>query len=124
MTGWATRNGVRILLALAVLALLAAIMVQRSCSAVRTASSAAKLATGQAGAAIASGHDAADAIGNRMAGDAAGDAITRENDDAIRNAHGADAPVDPDASAAGLRGLCRRAAYRRDPQCLQHADPR
>ena len=25
---------------------------------------------------------------------------------------------------AALRGLCRRAAYRHDPKCLQHADPR
>lgn len=124
MTGWATRNGGRILIALLVLALLAAIVVQRSCSAAHTATATAKLATGQAGAAIASGHDAADTIGNRMASDADGDAITRENDDAIRNARGADAPVDPDATAVGLRSLCRRAAYRRDPQCLQHADPR
>jgi type IV secretory pathway TrbL component len=124
VTGWATRNGVRILVALVVLALLAAIMVQRSCSAARTATATAKLATGQAGAAIASGHDAADTIGNRMAGDAAGDTITRENDDAIRNARGADAPVDADATAAGLRGLCRRAAYRGDPQCVQYAGPR
>lgn len=124
MTGWATSKGVRLLIALVVLALLAAIMVQHSCSAARTATATARLATGQAGAAIASGHDAADTIGNRMAGDAAGDAITRENEDAIRNAHGADAPVDPAASTTGLRGLCRRAAYRRDPQCVQYADPR
>jgi len=124
MTGWATRNGVRILVALVVLALLAAIVVQRSCSTVRTATTTAKLAIGQAGAAIASGHAAADTVGNRMAGDALADAITRENEDAIHHAHGADAPVDPDAAAAGLRGLCRRAAYRRDPQCMQHADPR
>ena len=124
MTGWATRNGVRILVALVVLALLAAIVVQRSCSIARTATTTAKLAIGQAGAAIASGHDAADTVGNRMAGDALAVAITRENNDAIHHAHGADAPVDPDAAAAGLRGLCRRAAYRRDPQCMQHADPR
>lgn len=124
MTAWLARNGVRILAVLVVLALLAAIVAQRSCSAARTAKVTAKLATSQAGAAIASGHDAADTIGNRMADDAAEDAITRENHDAIHNAHGADAPVDPDATAAGLRSLCRRAAYRRDPQCVQHADPR
>jgi hypothetical protein len=124
MTGWLTRNGARALVALVLLALLAAIVVQRSCSIARNAAATAKLATGQAGAAIASGHDAADTIGNRMAGDAAGDAITRENDDAIRNAHGADALVDPAASTVGLRSLCRRAAYRGDPQCVQYADPR
>ncbi|MEG3147249.1 hypothetical protein U1839_21565 [Sphingomonas sp. RT2P30] len=124
MTGWVARNGARVLVAVLLLTLLAAIVAQRSCSAARSARVTAKLATGQAGAAIASGQDAANTIGNRMDDDAAGDAITRENDDAIRNAHGALAPVDPDVAAAGLRGLCRRAAYRRDPQCMQHADPR
>lgn len=124
MSGWAARNGARILVALLILALLAAIVAQRSCSAARSARAAAKLATSQAAAAIASGQDAANTIGNRMGDDAAGDAITRENDDAIRNAPGALAPVDPAVAAAGLRGLCRRAAYRRDPQCVQHADPR
>jgi type II secretory pathway component PulK len=124
MTGWLAKNGARLLVALLLLALLAAMVAARSCSATRSARAAAKLATGQAAAAIASGQDAANTIGNRMAADAATDAITRENDDAIRTAHGADAPVDPDAAAAGLRSLCRRAAYRRDPQCLQHADPR
>jgi len=124
VSGWASRAGVRILAALVVLALLAAILVQRSCGAARTAHAAAKLAAGQAGAAIASGHDAADTIGNRMADDRAADTITRENDDAIRNARGADAPVDPAADAVGRRGLCKRAAYRRDPQCVQHPDPR
>ncbi|MES2043580.1 MAG: hypothetical protein V4475_06870 [Pseudomonadota bacterium] len=124
MEAWGIKNCARILTALAVLALIVALVVQRSCSEARTAKSAASLAAGQAGAAIESGHDAADTIGNRMAGDAAGDAITRENDDAIRIAHGADAPVDPAASTAGLRSLCRRAAYRGDPQCVQYADPR
>jgi hypothetical protein len=119
MIGWATRNAVRILIALAVVALLAAIIVQRSCSAARTANATAKLATGQAGAAIASGHDAADTIGNRMADDAASDTITRENDDAIRSAKGADATVDPAVSAAGLAALCRRDAYRSSHECRE-----
>ena len=123
MSAWATRNGVRLLVALMVLALIAALVVQRSCRAARTASAVASLATGQAGAAIASGQDAAATIGNRMAHDADTDTITRENDDAIRTAHGADAPVDPAASAAGVRGLCRRAAYRGNPKCVQHAAP-
>ena len=92
--------------------------------ATRTAKAEARLATGQAGAALASGQDAANSIGNRMDADAAIDALTRENDHAIRTAPGADAPVDPALRDAALRGLCRRAAYRHDPKCLQHADPR
>jgi hypothetical protein len=90
----------------------------------RTAKTEARLATGQAGAALASGQDSANTIGNRMDADAAEDTITRENDDAIRNAHGASAPVDPALRDAGLAGLCRRAAYHNNPKCLQHADPR
>jgi len=92
--------------------------------ATRTARAEASLATGQAGAALASGQDAANTIGNRMEADAATDTVTRENDHAIRTAPGADAPVDPALRDAALRGLCRRAAYRHDPKCLQHVDPR
>ncbi|MEN2791538.1 hypothetical protein ABC974_18025 [Sphingomonas oligophenolica] len=90
----------------------------------RTARAETRLAAGQAAAALASGRDAGNAIGNRMDADAETDTITRENDHAIRTAPGADAPVDPALRDAGLAGLCRRAAYRRDPKCLQHADPR
>lgn len=83
-----------------------------------------RLATGQAGAALASGQDASNVVGNRMDADAAEDTTTRENDHAIRTAPGANAPVDPALRDAALRGLCRRAAYRDNPKCLQHADPR
>ncbi len=89
-----------------------------------TAKAETRLATGQAAAALASGQDAGNAIGNRMDSDATTDTITRENDHAIRTAPGADAPVDPALRDAGLAGLCRRAAYRGDPKCLQHPDPR
>lgn len=88
-----------------------------------TAKTEVRLATGQAGAALDSGHDSANAIGNRMDQDAATDTITRENQDALRNVQGADAPVAPAATGAGIAGLCRYAAYRSKPQCLQHAHP-
>jgi len=90
----------------------------------RTAKIETRLATGQAAAALASGQDAANTIGNRMDADASTDTVTRENDHAIRTARGADAPVDPALRDIALRGLCRRAAYRHDAKCLQHADPR
>lgn len=118
------RNLAKILIGLVVLLLVAAIVAQRSCSEALTARTSASLATGQAGAAIESGHEAADTIGNRMANDADTDAITRENDDAIRNAEGANAPVAAPVRDAGLASLCRRAAYRGSPKCVQHAHPR
>ncbi|QNA85132.1 hypothetical protein G4G27_14860 [Sphingomonas sp. So64.6b] len=90
----------------------------------RAAQTETRLATGQAGAALHSGADAVETLGNRMAADAAGDHLTRENDDAIRSADGAAAPVAAGVRDAGLAGLCRRAAYRGDPQCVQQPDPR
>lgn len=111
------------LLLFAALILLLAFLWLRSCSDARSAKSQAKLSTGQAGAAIESGRDAANTIGNRTHADAATDAITRENDDAIRNAEGASAPVAAPVRDAGLVGLCRRAAYQRDPRCLQQPRP-
>ena len=111
-------------LAAAAFLLLLALFGWHEWQAAHTAKVETRLATGQAAAALASGQDAGNAIGNRMDADAETDTITRENDHAIRNAHGADAPVDPAVRDAGLAGLCRRAAYRRDPKCLRHADPR
>ena len=111
-------------LAAAALILLLALVAWHEWRAAGTAKAEMRLAAGQAGAALASGQDAGNAIGNRMDADAATDTITRENDHAIRTAPGADAPVDPALRDAALAGLCRRAAYRRDPKCVQHADPR
>lgn len=81
----------------------------------------AKLNRNVAGAALDSGSDAVGTMGEQHAAEVAADALTRENDHDIRNARGADAPVDPAASAAGLRSLCKRAAYRQRPECLQYA---
>ena len=111
-------------LAALALVLLLALFAWHEWHVARTAKVETRLAAGQAGAALASGQDAGNAIGNRMDADAETDTITRENDHAIRTASGADAPVDPALRAAGLAGLCRRATYRGDPKCVQHADPR
>lgn len=83
----------------------------------------ARLEVGQAGAQIDSGRDAVNMIANRTATESQSDAITRSNADAIQSAPGADAPVPDAVGAAGLAGLCRRAAYRGSPRCLQHAAP-
>jgi len=121
---WIEKNLTRAIAIVAAALILLALFGWHEWQAARTAKAETRLATGQAGAALASGQDAANSIGNRMDADAATDALTRENDYAIRTAPGADAPVDPALRDAALRGLCRRAAYRRDPKCLQHADSR
>lgn len=84
----------------------------------------ARLARNAAGAAIESGRDAVNTIGKQMASEDAIDIISRENEHEIRNAPGARAPVDPAARDAALRSLCRRAAYRERPECLQFAPAR
>ena len=116
---WLERNAARMLIALTLVALILALLTLNRCHAASTAKVAAKLATGQAAAAIASGQDATTTIGNRMEGDAATDRITRENDDAIHHAHGADAPVAAAAAAAGLTALCSRVAYRNSRRCKE-----
>ena len=121
---WIEKNLAKVSLVAAAALILLALFGWHEWRATRTARTEARLAAGQAGAALASGQDAANTIGNRMEADAATDTVTRENDHAIRTAPGAGAPVDPALRDAALRGLCRRAAYRRDAKCVQHADPR
>lgn len=108
----------------AVMMALAILLALYSCSRQRDAATEARISSGQAGAAIESGTDAVGTIGNRADADAAADQITRENNDAIHRANGADAPVAADARAAGLRSLCKRQAYRDDPKCLRVPDSR
>jgi hypothetical protein len=94
-----------------------------SCQMARNAKIEARLSKGQTGAALASGADAVDTVGDVSARAAASDALTKENADAIRSAPGAAVPVDPALHGAGLAGLCRRAAYRGRPECLQQPAP-
>lgn len=91
----------------------------RSCQSAQTAKVEARLGKNQTGAALASGADAVETIGDQQGREAAADQLTRENADAIRNAPGADAPVDPALDAVARERLCRRAAYRVRPECLQ-----
>lgn len=109
---------------LALAALVLGLLFLNQCSATRTAATQTKLATGQAGATLISGNDAVNTLGNRMEADASTDQVTRENADAIRNAEGASAPVAAPVRDAGRASLCRRAAYRGKPECVQYADPR
>jgi hypothetical protein len=81
----------------------------------------AKLGREQTGAALESGRDAVGTVAGVNGNGAETDAITRSNEHDIRTAPGASAPVDPAVAAAGRRSLCRRAANRDRPECLQHA---
>lgn len=100
---------------------LGTVLLWNAWGAASTAKTEAKLGANQTGAAIASGADAVATLGQSARAEAATDSITRENDRAIREAPGADAPVDPALRDAGLRSLCRRAANRGKPECLQLA---
>lgn len=114
-----TPKGLGVLAGLLAALIFAAVLLWNAWGAAQTAKTETKLATGQTGAALASGADAVETVGETAAGASATDAITRENDRAIRNAPGAAAPVDPAAHAAGIASLCRRAANRGKPECLQ-----
>jgi hypothetical protein len=87
----------------------------------KTAKVEAKLGKEQADAALQSGADAVGTVAGVNASDADTDSITRSNDRDIRTAPGANAPVDPAVAAAGRRSLCKRAANRNKPECVQHA---
>lgn len=119
--GFAARNLVRILIAVAVL--IAVWWLVASLTSGKSAKVEARLGANQVEAATESGADAVETIGKQMAAEGTHDTITRENDDAIRNAEGADAPVAPAVRDAGRRSLCRRAAYRGDSKCLQQPAP-
>lgn len=79
----------------------------------------ARLGKNQTEAAAQSGRDAVNTVGAQNKAEDQVDQITKENDSAIRNAPGADAPVDSRASDAGLRSLCKRRSAHRDPKCVQ-----
>ncbi len=93
------------------------------CSKARVAGAETRVATKQGEATSANGSDAIATVGAAQRRDETISTITEENDRAIKSAPGADAPVDPAVAAAGRRGLCRYAANRGKPECVQRAAP-
>lgn len=71
-------------------------------------------------AAVQSGRDAVNAVGGQAAAEGAVDAITKENERAIREAKGADVDVGDPVRAAALRSLCQRSANKNKPECIAH----
>jgi len=78
---------------------------------------------GQAGAAANSAADAIGTVARSGEAEAASETLTRTNEKEIRDAQGANDPVNPAVSAAGRNSLCRRAAYRDDPKCKLRQPP-
>lgn len=116
-----TPLAIRLLVGLAVAALFALILLVQSCNATKTAKTKARLSENQTEAAIASGTDAVETLGQQGNREDAVDTITRDNDNAIRKAPGADAPVNSDLDSLARERLCRRTVYRVRPECLQYA---
>lgn len=80
----------------------------------------ARVDTGRADAAIQSGADAANTVKDASDREAASEALTRENERAIRDAEGSDEPVAKPVRDAGLAALCRRVAYRDSARCAAY----
>ena len=116
---WFAANAARLIFVAGFVVLVATVLSIRSCDVAGTAKTETSLAAGQAGAAAESGADAVNTVGNRAQAEEQSDAISRENDGAIRNAEGATVVVPAAVSGAGISALCRRAAYQGDPRCAQ-----
>lgn len=89
----------------------------------RTAAAESRLQQGQTEALSNSAKDAIATEGAAAAQERASEDLTRTNQEEIRNAKGADAAVNPAARDAGLRAVCRRAAYRDSQRCRLLAAP-
>jgi hypothetical protein len=108
-----------IIMAIIILVLAALILTlgPAACNKIRSMGAQNRVNTGQAGAGKESAVDAINTQGTTNARERAGDEQTKQSLEEIRNAKGADAPVDPGVNNAGRRGLCAIAAYRNDPKC-------
>lgn len=86
----------------------------------KSAKTEARLSENQAEAAMESGTDAVETVGRTIEYERHIDYVTRENERAISEAPGADAPVNPDLDNLARQRLCQRAAYSEHPDCLQY----
>lgn len=94
-----------------------------ACNKIRSQAAQSRLNEAQTGAL---GNSAADAVATQGAAnkrEAESQDLTRSNEKEIRNAEGASDPVNPAARDAGLRSLCRRAAYSNSERCRVFAAP-
>lgn len=102
---------------IATIGLLIALIGPSMCRKINGEAARARLGEATATAASRNGEDAVATVGAAARREQQSDALTRDNEKEIRNAQGADVPVDPAVRDAGLGGLCRRPAYRDDQRC-------
>ena len=107
----------RVIIAVAVIVLVLFVFWASGCEGRRAIGDQKRIEKGQTGAVIESSRDALNTQAGVSANDVATGDLGRENEREIRNAQGADAPVGGDATAAGIRGLCKRPSYRNRPEC-------
>jgi hypothetical protein len=87
------------------------------CQKRRSEAAQARVERGQAGAASESAKDAIGTVRASGEREKASEELTRSNEKEIRNAEGANDPVNSAVRDAGLRSLCRRPAYRNHERC-------
>lgn len=114
---------VRIAVALVLALLLVGILWLNGCEKRRSLGAQHKLERAQTQALGNSARDAIGTAGAAAARERESEELTRSNQKEIRNATGAADPVHPGVNDAGLRALCRRAAYRDSERCRLRAAP-
>lgn len=102
---------------LIVAALIIGFMQLRACQAARVAGAENRLQQSQTEAMTNSAQDAIATQGEAHERETQSEQLTKSNEREIRNAEGANDAVNPGVRDAGLRSLCRRAAYRDTERC-------
>jgi flagellar biosynthesis/type III secretory pathway M-ring protein FliF/YscJ len=104
-----------------IVAVIAAVLIVgftvKSCDKRRAQAAQSRLERAQGDAQANSAADAVNTISRSGEAQAASEELTRKNEQEIRNAKGAGDAVDPAVRDAGIRSLCRRAAYRDSERC-------
>ena len=110
---------------IAIIGLVMAFAGPAACRKINAEAARARLGEATAKAASRNGQDAVATVGAAARREQQSDALTQTNEKEIRDAQGANAPIDPAVRDAGLASLCRRAAYRDHQRCrLRDAAPR
>ena len=104
-------------IALGVLVLVIALAGPAACRKLHNEQARVRLGEEQARAASKNGEDAVATVGAASKREQQTDQMSEDHEKQIRNAQGADAPVDPVVRDVGLGSLCERAAYRDSERC-------
>jgi flagellar biosynthesis/type III secretory pathway M-ring protein FliF/YscJ len=113
-----TRSTLILAAALVLLVIAGVLIGPAACNRIRSMGAQHRLEQGQNEALANSAADAINTQGAASVREQNSEELTRSNEKEIRNADGANNAVNPAVRDAGLRSLCRRAAYRDSPRCL------